>query len=95
MTSWCEPSHPRRPPGARGGRPRQCTSGDTPSASALPVLYSRRPSEAATCRQYADALARERGDLLPEELYRSLMPMRLWCQLSAALRDGKERIDEP
>jgi hypothetical protein len=58
-------------------------------------LPDARFPEAATCRQYADALARERGDLLPEDLYQSLMLMRLWCRLSATLRDGKEMIDEP
>jgi hypothetical protein len=48
-----------------------------------------------TCRGWADTYARERGDLLSEDLYRGLMLMRCLWQVMAALRDGRDRIGEP
>jgi hypothetical protein len=50
---------------------------------------------ATTCREWADAAAARIGDALDEDTYRRLMVMRAMCQLYAALRDGRETIDEP
>jgi hypothetical protein len=65
-------------------QPPRCTvCGDT--------LPDGRFHGATTCREYADALARRRGDTLDDATHADLMLLRLWCQLFAALRDGGRR----
>jgi hypothetical protein len=42
----------------------------------------------ATCRQWARALARRRGDCLPTQLADDLAVYATLCELQAAIRDG-------
>jgi hypothetical protein len=48
-----------------------------------------------TCRQYADAEARARGDQLTEDDARDLLLLRLLCRLDKALQTSAEEIGEP
>ena len=48
-----------------------------------------------TCREWADTVAHQRGDLLPEEVAHGLDRMLAWCRLLAAIREGREPIGEP
>jgi hypothetical protein len=47
-----------------------------------------------TCGEWADTVARERGDLLPEEIARGLDRMLASCRLFAAIGEGRESIGE-
>jgi hypothetical protein len=48
-----------------------------------------------TCRDYADALARQWGDLLTADQADQLLLLRLLCRISEALQTGAEEIGEP
>jgi len=55
-------------------------------------LPADAPPSVRTCRDYADMIAREHGDMLDEESSQSLMLMRLFCSLDYALANGEEEL---
>lgn len=55
-------------------------------------LPADAPPSVRTCRDYADMIARERGDMLDEAMSNMLMMMRLYCALDYALAHGEPRI---
>ena len=48
-----------------------------------------------TCREWADTVSRERGDLLPEDIARELDLRLACCRLFAAIREDREPVGEP
>jgi hypothetical protein len=58
-------------------------------------LPDDRHPGAKTCREWANAAAARLGDVLPDDVYFCLMLTRWLCQLSAAIRDGPDALDEP
>jgi hypothetical protein len=48
-----------------------------------------------TCREWADTVARQHGDMLLEEIARGLDFLLAYCRLFAAIRTGQESIGEP
>jgi hypothetical protein len=58
-------------------------------------LPDDRHPGATTCREWADAVAARLGDMMSDAAYFYLMLLRRLCQVFAAMRDGRERIDEP
>lgn len=51
------------------------------------------PPGVATCRQYATAVARARGDMLTEEMAHDLTLYAGLCAIDVAIRDGDEEVD--
>jgi hypothetical protein len=60
----------------------------------LDDLPSDRFPHATTCREYANAYARERGDCLGEAAHIYLVLLRAYCGLAWALRVGSAVIEE-
>ena len=55
-------------------------------------LPTDAPPSVRTCRDYADMIARARGDMLDEEMFQSLMLMRLFCALDYAIANDEAEL---